>query len=163
MSSEQKAGVNNQERDNSSGSGTAVNNQMVKALKLFAKNHQELEKVSDPEKNAGNRRVLSYDSRTGNGNVPASTFEKCGGTIPSGPKFVNELVERELANYKAEVEIKFKDSVMNAEYVFLRTKVAVASKVTEAPPSLKIAKPNFYLNDFSKASKIAVEEVSNSI
>jgi hypothetical protein len=35
---------------------------MMKALKLFAKNHQELEKVSDPEKGI-NRRVLSYDGR----------------------------------------------------------------------------------------------------
>jgi len=50
--------------------------------------------------------------------VPTSTFEKCGGTIPPGPKFVNELVEKELANYKAEVEIKYKASAMNAEYVF---------------------------------------------
>jgi len=94
---------------------------MMKALKLFAKNHHELEKVSDPEK-GHNRRVLSYDNRTASTNVPASTFEKCGGTIPSGPKFVNELVEKELANYKAEVETKYKASVMNSEYVFERTK-----------------------------------------
>lgn len=91
---------------------------MMKALKLFAKNHQELEKVSDPEKGV-NRRVLSYDSRS-NQNVPASTFEKCGGTVPSGPKFVNELVEKELSNYKQEVEVKFKTSIMNNNYVFLR-------------------------------------------
>jgi uncharacterized protein YpmS len=91
---------------------------MMKALKLFAKNHQELEKVSDPEKGNHGRRVLSYDSRSSPSNVPASTFEKCGGTIPSGPKFVNELVEKELSNYKAEVEIKYKASIMNTEYVF---------------------------------------------
>ena len=99
----------------------------MKAFKLFAKNHQELEKVSDPDKVPLNRRVLSYDSRTSTGNVPASTFEKCGGTIPSGPKFVNELVEKELANYKAEVETKYKASVMNAEYVFLRRNSVISS------------------------------------
>lgn len=96
----------------------------MKALKLFAKNHHELEKVvtdvnpsSSNAQNANNRRVLSYDSRTGNSlNVPASTFEKCGGTIPAGPKFVNEVVEKELANYKAEVESKYRASQMNSEY-----------------------------------------------
>jgi hypothetical protein len=31
-------------------SSGAANSQMMKALKLFAKNHQELEKVSDPDK-----------------------------------------------------------------------------------------------------------------
>ena len=87
---------------------------MVKALKLFAKNHHELEKVSDPEK-GNQRRVLSYDGRSGapSINVPASTYEKCGGTVPAGPKFVNELVEKELSNYKVEVEQKFKCSLMN--------------------------------------------------
>ncbi len=71
---------------------------MVKALKLFAKNHQELEKVSDPNKLSINKRVLSYDSRLQSEikNIPASTFEKCGGTVPAGPKFVNEMVEKEL-------------------------------------------------------------------
>ncbi|MFM7857564.1 MAG: hypothetical protein ACKO96_37985 [Flammeovirgaceae bacterium] len=52
--------------------------------------------------------------------MPASTFEKCGGTVPSGPKFVNELVEKELSNYKQEVEAKFKTSLMNNNYMFLR-------------------------------------------
>lgn len=94
---------------------------MMKALKLFAKNHQELEKVSDPDK-GNNRRVLSYDGRKHpqSSNIPASTFEKCGGTVPSGPKFVNDLVEKELANYKIEVEQKFKVSQMNSTYVFAR-------------------------------------------
>jgi hypothetical protein len=41
---------------------SSLNPQMMKALKLFAKNHHELEKVSDPDK--GNpRRVLSHDGR----------------------------------------------------------------------------------------------------
>lgn len=35
-----------------------LNPQMMKALKLFAKNHHELEKASDPDKS---RRVLSHD------------------------------------------------------------------------------------------------------
>ncbi len=89
----------------------------MKALKLFAKNHHELEKVSDPH----SRRVLSFDGRTQN--IPASTFEKCGGTVPPGPKFVNEIVEKELANYKAEVENKFKASIINTEYIFPRRKL----------------------------------------
>jgi hypothetical protein len=91
---------------------------MLKALKLFAKNHQQLEKVSDPSKANNNKRVLSYDSRTQNNNknIPASTFEKCGGTIPAGPKFVNEVVEKELSNYKLELEAKFKSSNMNNNY-----------------------------------------------
>ncbi len=97
---------------------------MVKALKLFAKNHHELEKaVTDingaNSNNTYNRRVLSYDSRVANGgplNVPASTFEKCGGTVPAGPKFINEIVEKELANYKAEVESKFRASDINSVY-----------------------------------------------
>ncbi len=97
---------------------------MLKALKLFAKNHQELEKVSDPSKANINKRVLSYDSRTQstNKNIPASTFEKCGGTIPAGPKFVNEAVEKELSNYKLELEAKFKSSTMNNNYEFPRRK-----------------------------------------
>lgn len=73
---------------------------------------------------AGNRRVVSYDGRKVNGfggNIPASTFEKCGGTIPPGPKFINDHVEKELANYKVEVEQKFKASHANNNYVFLRT------------------------------------------
>lgn len=53
-------------------------------------------------------------------NVPASTFEKCGGIVPAGPKFVNDLVEKELANYKLEVEQKFKASTMNNNYAFPR-------------------------------------------
>ena len=98
---------------------------MLKAMKLFAKNHQELEKVSDPEKGV-NRRVLSYDGRSTSNNVAASTYEKCGGTVPGGPKFVNELVEKELANYKVEVELKFKSSTMNNTYEFSRRKSAGA-------------------------------------
>lgn len=42
-----------------------------------------------------------------NNNIPASTYEKCGGTIPDGPKFINQFVENELASYKKEVEEKF--------------------------------------------------------
>ena len=97
---------------------------MLKALKLFAKNHQELEKVSDPNKANINKRVLSYDCRTQstNKNIPASTFEKCGGSIPAGPKFVNEVVEKELSNYKLELEAKFKSSPMNNNYEFPRRK-----------------------------------------
>ena len=95
---------------------------MLKALKLFAKNHQELEKVSDPNKAFNNKRVLSYDSRTHatNKNIPASTFEKCGGLVPAGPKFINEVVEKELSNYKLELEAKFKSSTMNNNYEFTR-------------------------------------------
>lgn len=48
--------------------------------------------------------------------MPASTFEKCGGAIPKGPKFVNDLVEKELEIYKKEVEEKFKNSYMNNTY-----------------------------------------------
>lgn len=95
---------------------------MMKALKLFAKNQMELEKASDPEK-GNNRRVLSYDGRKyppATSNIPASTFEKCGGQVPSGPKFINDLVEKELSNYKVEVEGKFKISVMNSTYTFPR-------------------------------------------
>ena len=96
---------------------------MLKALKLFAKNHQQLEKVvsQDPHSStvANNRRVLSYDGRKANGHFPASTFEKCGGSVSaSGPKFLNELVEKELANYKVEVEQKFKASHVNQTFVF---------------------------------------------
>jgi hypothetical protein len=73
---------------------------------------------------AGNRRVVSYDGRKAStsvpGNIPASTFEKCGGTVPAGPKFINEHVEKELASYKVEVEQKFKASHANNTYVFLR-------------------------------------------
>ena len=39
-----------------------------------------------------------------------------GGTIPSGPKFVNEEVEKELESYIKEVEEKFKKSYMNNTY-----------------------------------------------
>lgn len=53
-------------------------------------------------------------------NEPASTFEKCGGTIAKGPRFINHLVEEELAMYKKEVEEKFLTSVMNNSYVFHR-------------------------------------------
>ena len=80
----------------------------------------ELEKASDPEK-GNNRRVLSYDGRKhppATSNIPASTFEKCGGIVPSGPKFINDLVEKELSNYKLEVETKFKGSLMNSTYAF---------------------------------------------
>lgn len=94
----------------------------MKALKLFAKNQMELEKASDPEK-GNNRRVLSYDGRKhppATSSIPASTFEKCRGTVPSGPKFLNELVEKELSNYKVEVEVKFKSSIMNSTYAFPR-------------------------------------------
>ena len=82
--------------------------------------------------------------------------------MPSGPKFVNELVERELANYKAEVEIKYKASVMNAEYVFLRRKSAAASS-SHAPSNYGHAsgtgtiKPEFFLNNFSQATKEIAE------
>lgn len=66
---------------------------------------------------------MTFDGRkSGSGNIPASTTEKCGGSIPSGPKFVNELVEKELSNYKIEVESKFKSSYMNNNYVFPRRK-----------------------------------------
>jgi hypothetical protein len=85
--------------------------------------------VSDPGK-GNNRRVLSYDGRkhpSSASNIPASTFEKCGGTVPSGPKFVNDLVEKELWNYMVEVEAKFKISAMNSTYVFPR-KVKALSK-----------------------------------
>ena len=77
-----------------------------------------MEKVSDPNKLPINKRVLSYDSRVQSEikNIPASTFEKCGGTIPAGPKFINEMVEKELANYKVELETKFKKSQMNNTY-----------------------------------------------
>jgi Spy/CpxP family protein refolding chaperone len=61
---------------------------MMKALKLFAKNHQQLEKATDPHRGA-HRRVLSSDGRTANNNIAASTFEKCGGQIPVGPKYMN--------------------------------------------------------------------------
>jgi len=130
---------------------------MMKALKLFAKNHHELEKVSDPEK-GHNRRVLSYDNRTAAAsssikNVPASTFEKCGGTIPSGPKFVNELVEKELANYKAEVEIKHKASVMNSEYVFERTK-SIHNKEVVKQGGVTAVSPEFYIPNFVQAKLI---------
>lgn len=91
----------------------------MKALKLFAKNHQQLEKASDPNRGY-HRRVLSQDGRTVNNNVAASTYEKCGGTIPIGPKYVNDLVEKELESYKKEVEEKFKISYMNNSYKFPR-------------------------------------------
>lgn len=122
--------------DKATGS-TGLDASMMKALKLFAKNHHELEKVSDPDKS---RRVLSYDGRrvSTTGNIPASTYEKCGGTVPCGPKFVNELVEKELANYKLEVEAKFKQSHMNNNYVFERRKVQV--KATPAVVSKQTRK-----------------------
>lgn len=101
----------------------------MKALKLFAKNHHELEKFSDPEKVA-NRRVLSYDGRAST-NIPASTFEKCGGNIPAGPKFINEGVEKELSNYKIEVESKFKSSLMNNSYIYPRSS---SSFTNQCPP-----------------------------
>lgn len=97
----------------------------------------ELEKASDPEK-GNNRRVLSYDGRKhppSTSNIPASTFEKCGGTVPSGPKFVNDLVEKELSNYKVEVEAKFKVSVMNSTYAFPRkTKPLQKERKSVQPP-----------------------------
>lgn len=91
----------------------------MKALKLFAKNHQQLEKAHDPDK-GHHRRVLSSDGRTANNNVAATTNEKCGGTVPIGPKFINHIVEKELEIYKKEVEDKFKSSYMNNTYQFPR-------------------------------------------
>lgn len=63
---------------------------MLKALKLFAKNHQQLEKAHDPNK-GHHRRVLSSDGRTINDNIAASTYEKCGVNISTivGPKYIN--------------------------------------------------------------------------
>lgn len=64
--------------------------------------------------------MLSSDGRTANNNIAASTYEKCGGTVPIGPKFMNQLVEKELEIYKKEVEEKFKSSYMNNTYQFPR-------------------------------------------
>lgn len=50
---------------------------LLKALKLFAKNHQQLEKAQDVCNRQ--RRVLSSDGRIANTNIPASTLEKSGG------------------------------------------------------------------------------------
>lgn len=41
-----------------------------------------------------------------------------GVSIPSGPKYYNKLVEKELEIYKREVEDKFKNSYMNNTYQF---------------------------------------------
>ena len=72
---------------------------LLKALKLFAKNHQQLDRINNPEKGQ-HRRVLSSDLKASNSsqktNIPASTYEKGGGTVLKGPKHVNEPVEREL-------------------------------------------------------------------
>mmetsp|Transcript_12189 Transcript_12189/g.8876 ORF Transcript_12189/g.8876 Transcript_12189/m.8876 type:complete len:100 (-) Transcript_12189:36-335(-) len=96
--------------------------ELVKALKLFAKNHQQLDKVKNPDKGQ-HRRVLSSDGRTINNNIAASTYEKCGGSVPKGPKFVNEAVEKELEIYKKEVEEKCKTSYMYNNYVFPRKEI----------------------------------------
>ena len=53
------------------------------------------------------------ETRGSQANIPASTREKEGLSVPRGPKFINEPVERELASYKREVEEKFKISEMN--------------------------------------------------
>lgn len=95
---------------------------MIKALKLFAKNHKQLEKAHDPDKGI-HRKVQSVDARASLKNDPASTFEKCGGQIAKGPRFVNQLVEDELSLYKKEVEDKFKTSRMNNTYIFPRKSV----------------------------------------
>eukprot|EP00347_Sterkiella_histriomuscorum_P014833 403359352 len=93
---------------------------LMKALKLFAKNHQQLEKAQDPQKGQHHRRILSQDGRTANLNIPAYTHERNGQPIPKGPKFYNKLVEKELEIYKKEVEEKFKNSYMNNTYQFPR-------------------------------------------
>ncbi|CDW82656.1 UNKNOWN [Stylonychia lemnae] len=41
---------------------------LMKALKLFAKNHQQLEKAQDPNRGI-HRRILSQDGRSNNQNI----------------------------------------------------------------------------------------------
>jgi hypothetical protein len=55
-----------------------------------------------------------------NNNIAASTYEKSGGSVPMGPKYINEMVEKELDIYKKEIEDKFKTSYMNNTYQFPR-------------------------------------------
>jgi hypothetical protein len=72
------------------------------------------------------------------------------------------MVERELANYKAEVELKYKASVMNAEYVFQRKKSTAVLSGSGAPQRITsdTKPPDFYVTDFTQATKIVVEDIS---
>ena len=91
---------------------------MVKALKLFAKNHKQLDQICQPQQKSG---LFSQRRKNDVNVIKASTKQKEGCRVPKGPihNTFNEFIETELFNYKNIIEENFHASTMK-DYKFLR-------------------------------------------